>query len=65
MLIHSISTISLLNLLIYLFDKKPATTVALADDVTSNGQMKNLCKWWELLTKVHCLVVLLNHTDHG
>ena len=50
MAIYSIWTTSLLNLLINLFDRKYATTVVFADDLTSSGKMKKLRKGWELLS---------------
>lgn len=49
MSVYSRSTTTLLPLLIKLFNRKSTITVAAADDVTTDGEIKDLGKWWDLL----------------
>ena len=49
MSVYSRSTTTLLPLLTKLFNRKSTITVAAADDVTTDGEIKDLGKWWDLL----------------
>ena len=45
MSVYSISTTPLLPLLIKLFERKSTITVAAADDVTTDEEIRDLGKW--------------------